>query len=153
MKTTTALIAAALAAELGAAAEAGDLSQLVAAAGLTPSEARGMSLTEIYAHKINRDSAGDEQVTVATRSYPVFDAASSTQLVAVAGVSSRDARSMSLTEISARKFNRGTRSDEQIPLFEQAAGSFDATDHPQLLAAADLDAGEAAGMSLGGSTC
>ena len=63
MKTTTAFAAAIFAAGLGT-AQAGDWSQLVAAAGLTPAEARGMSLTEIHAYKINRESAGDDHAGV-----------------------------------------------------------------------------------------
>ena len=140
--------AAAILAGFGAQAEAGDWSQLVAAAGLSPTEARGMSLTEIHAVKINRESAGDDEVTVSGRSYPAFEGAEHVQLVAVAGVSARDARSMTLTEISARKVNLGARGDEQIRLVVPAAGGFDATEHRQLLAAAGLEPGEAAGLTL-----
>jgi hypothetical protein len=147
MKTTTAFAAAILAAGLGT-AQAGDWSQLIAAAGLTPAEARGMSLTEIHAYKINRESPGDAQVTASSRSYPVFSAASHAQLVAVAGVSARDARSMTLTEIAARKVNLGTRGDERIRLVAPADGSFDPAAHPQLVAAAGLDPAEARGLSL-----
>jgi hypothetical protein len=35
--------------------------QLVAAAGLTPEEAAGMTLTEIYVRKINREARGDDR--------------------------------------------------------------------------------------------
>ena len=146
MKTTVAF-AAAMLAGLGT-AQAADWSQLVAAAGLTPSEARGMSLTEIHAYKINRESPGDAQVALSTRSYPVFNVAGHAQLVAVAGVSARDAQSMTLTEIAARKVNLGTRGDERIRLVAPADGSFDPAAHPQLVAAAGLTPAEAQGLSL-----
>jgi hypothetical protein len=140
-----AIVALALAA--ASQAPAGDWSQLVASAGLTPAEAAGMTLTELHAHKINRESAADDAVTVSSRSYPAFDVAAHRQLVAVAGLRPSEAYSKTLTEIAARKVNLVAEGDERIPVVARGTG-FDATDHPQLLAAAGLAPAEAAGMSL-----
>jgi hypothetical protein len=148
MKWITAMTVATVAAGLAAPVAAGDWTQLIASAGLSPSEAQGMTLTEIAAHKINRESPGDDRVTVSTRSYPVFDVAGHSQLVAVAGVSPSAARGMTLTEISARKVNLGTRGDDRIPLVDPATRGFDPAAHPQLVAAAGLEPAEATGMSL-----
>lgn len=40
--------------------------QFVAAAGLTPEQAAGMTLTEIYVRKINREARGDDRQGIAT---------------------------------------------------------------------------------------
>jgi hypothetical protein len=120
----------------------------VASAGLTPAEAEGMTLTEIAAHKFNRETRTDDAITVSSRSFPVFDVAAHRQLVAVAGLGESEARSMTLTEIAARKVNVAATADERIPIVAHGAG-FDAADHPQLAAAAGVAPAEAAGMSLG----
>jgi hypothetical protein len=39
--------------------------RLVAAAGLSQAEAEGMTLTEIYVHKVNREARGDERQGIA----------------------------------------------------------------------------------------
>jgi hypothetical protein len=148
MKTTIAAPAIfALALAAASQAPAGDWSQLVASAGMTPAEAEGMTLTEIAAHKFNRESPADDTITVSSRSYPVFDVAAHRQLVAVAGLRPNEARSMTLTAIAARKVNLAAASDERIPIAAHGGG-FDATAHPQLVAAAGLAPAEAAGMSL-----
>ena len=87
--------------------------QLAAGAGLTPEEARGLSLTEIAAAKFNRDSDGDDQqrvvrsgdVTVISRS---ADGTAWSQLAASAGLTPEEARGLSLGEIAAAKFDRDT---------------------------------------------
>ncbi len=150
MTTTSAIGAAIVALGLGAFGQvsAGDWSQLIAAAGLTPAEAQGMTLTEIAAHKNNRETPVDAHVTVSTRSYPVFDVASHEQLVAVAGLGPNEARGMNLSEIAARKVNVAAATDERIPVAHHAPGSFDPASHAQLVAAAGLTADEAEGMTL-----
>jgi hypothetical protein len=150
MKPTILMAPALVALALAAASQApaGDWSQLVASAGLSPAEAEGMTLTEIAAHKFNREARTDDTVTVSSRSYPVFDVAAHRQLVAVAGVRPSEARGMTLTEIAARKVNVAAEADEMIPIVASGAG-FDAGAHPQLAAAAGLTPAEASGMSLG----
>ena len=96
----------------------GDASQLAASAGLSPAEARGMSLTEIAVAKFNRNADNDN------RQYPVRGSgvtaisrstgnAGYAQLVANAGLSADEARGMSLTEIAVAKFNRNADSDSR----------------------------------------
>ena len=46
---------------LVAPAHAGNYTQLAAAAGITESEAAGMTLTEIHARKINREARGNDR--------------------------------------------------------------------------------------------
>ena len=85
--------------------------QLAANAGLTPSEAQGLTLSEIAAAKFNRESDGDNQqrvarpdvVTVASRS---AGGSASSQLAANAGLTPDAARGLSLSEIAAVKFAR-----------------------------------------------
>jgi hypothetical protein len=85
--------------------------RLIANAGLTPEQARGLSLTQIAAAKFNRDSDDENQqrarrvgdVTVISRS---ASAAAWSQLAANAGLSPEEARGLSLSEIAAAKFAR-----------------------------------------------
>ena len=86
-------------------------SQLAANAGLTPDEARGLSLTEVAAAKFNRGADSDDQqrvarpdeVTVISRSAV---GGASSQLAANAGLTPDEARGLSLSEIAAAKFAR-----------------------------------------------
>jgi hypothetical protein len=97
--------AATVALAIGAAAPAaaGDWSQLVAAARLSPAEAEGMTLTELAARKFSRDGAGDDDVTVSPRCDPLCDAVSPRQRVVAAGPGPHQARGLTLTEISRRR--------------------------------------------------
>jgi hypothetical protein len=157
MKTNLKTIAIA-AALLGAAAPAFAQSQLIASAGLTPEEARGLSLTEIAAAKFNRDSDDDNQqrvlrrgdVTAISRSTA---GAARTQLAANAGLTPEEARGLSLTEIAAAKFNRDADADDQqrgvrrggVTVISRSA---DGSAWSQLVASAGLTPEEARGMSL-----
>ena len=127
---------------------AGDWSQLIASAGLTPSEAAGMTLTEIYAYKINREVPDGDRVTVSSRSYPVFDTNQHRQLVMSARETEAEAAGKTLSEVAAVKLNLGSDPDEQIPVLPKRLSRFDATGHPQLVAAAGLTVEEASGMTL-----
>ena len=99
--------AATVALAIGAAAPApaGDWSQLVAAAGLSPAEAEGMTLTELAAHKFNRDGTADGDVTVSTRCRPVCDIVSPRRRVVAAGPGPHQARGLTLTEITRRRID------------------------------------------------
>ena len=91
----------------------GEIGQVAASAGLAPDEASGLSLTEIAAVKFNRDADPDDSqrvlrgsdVTVTSRS--VGERAWS-QLVASAGLTTEEARGLSLSDIAAAKFDRDT---------------------------------------------
>jgi hypothetical protein len=67
--------AATVALALGAAAPAAasNWSQLVAAAGLSPGKAEGMTLSELAAHEVNRDGAADNDVTASIPCHAVCD--------------------------------------------------------------------------------
>ncbi len=74
-------------------------SQLIAAAGLTPAQASGMSLTALATAKANREVRGDDlHPIVSSRSSPANQAAWD-QFAASAGLSAAEARGMSLHEI------------------------------------------------------
>lgn len=161
-RTTNSMIAAALAGFLltGGVAVAGDYGQLAAAAGLSPSEASGLTLPQITAHFFNHGAEIDEQQPVpgaAASAYRVSSREmSAAQLAAAAGLSPSEARGMSLSQIAAHFFNHGADNDELQPV-PAAAGQarvstrdFDATGgrNAQLIAAAGLSPEEAAGMSL-----
>ena len=145
MKGLAVLAVAVLAA---APATAQNRSQLAAAAGVSAAEADGMTLTELYARKINRESGRDGQVTVSGREYPVFDAGDHPGLVANAGLTASQAAGMDLSQIAAHKNNRGATRDNRIPVTRTASAGFDASRHPQLVASAGLSADQAQGMSL-----
>jgi hypothetical protein len=89
--------------------------QLVAVAGVGPSEALRMSLTEIAARKVNLVAAGDERIPLAAHGTG-FDAVAYPQLVAAAGVSPSEAADMSLAELHARKINREQGRDGKVSL-------------------------------------
>ena len=147
-------IAAALA---GAAAPALAQSQLIGNAGLTPAEAQGLSLTEIAAAKFNRGADGDDQqrvlrprgVTVMSRS----GGSDVAQLARAAGLTPDEARGLTLTEIAAAKFNRGSSDDNQQTVVRRGevtltSRSVGGSDLSQLAANAGLTPDEARGLSL-----
>lgn len=147
----TLTVSAALVAGLVAAApvtRADGMEQLIASAGLTPAQASGMSLTEIYARKINRESGRDDKITVSSRAVSGFQAGSHGQLVASAGLGMDEAQGMSLADIAAAKASRSATRDERVPAPRQPVASFDAAAHPQLAARAGLTVEQAQGMSL-----
>jgi len=107
-----------------------------------------MTLTELHARKINRESGRDGQVTVSGRGYPVSSASDHSALVASAGLTASQAAGMDLSQIAAHKFNRGVTREDRIPVTQTASADFDASQNPQLVASAGLSADEAQGMSL-----
>lgn len=152
MNRITGLSLAALLAGLAVAAPATaqSRSQLAAAAGVTQTEAQGMTLGELHALKINREAGRDDRVTVSSRSYAATDMRAHTRLIANAGLSPAEARGMSLTEVAAVRNNRGAARDERIAMPPAHDGTFDADDHRQFVARAGLAPDAAADMSLAG---
>ncbi|HET9067457.1 MAG TPA: hypothetical protein VFN28_02345 [Amaricoccus sp.] len=89
--------------------------KVAASAGLSPEQAKGMTLTEIVAVKFNNDTRDDDRqtvkhergVTLATHA-PGTPLAAFAQLTASAGLSPATADGLSLTGIAAYKFDRDT---------------------------------------------
>ncbi len=85
--------------------------QLIAAAGLTPDQARHLTLTQLATGKFNAEARQDDvQVQVSTRG-PIH--ALPLQLIAAAGLTPIEARGMSLNDIFVAKINRDSRGDDQ----------------------------------------
>jgi hypothetical protein len=145
---TTSLAAALLLALAPALASA--QSQLAAGAGLTAAEASGMTLTEIYIAKFNRESGRDQQQVVAARSDPVtVETRRHAQLIRSAGLTPEEAEGLSLAEIAAIKASRNARNDERVVVM--IGRSMPATDraaYGQLVAGAGMTPFEASGLSL-----
>ncbi len=121
--------------------------QLAANAGLSASEAQGLSLTEIAQLKFNRDTRGDDRHPIVV---PVAPSGEYDQLAATAGV---DGDSMTLNEIFVAKINRESRGDEQQAVKSSSVtmasrGPVDQGSRVQLISAAGLSAGEASGLTL-----
>ncbi len=89
--------------------------QLIAAAGLTPDEATGLTLTQLAASAFNASSDGDARQPVVSMSSrgPVVLTSADAHLAFAAGLTPAEARGMSLTEVAAAKFNRDTRDDDR----------------------------------------
>ena len=81
--------------------------QLIAAAGLTPEEARGMTLGELAVGKYNAEARYDDRQRMPTAAEGTAQAGA--QLIAGAGLAPAEAAGKSLTEVAAAKFNRDTR--------------------------------------------
>jgi hypothetical protein len=97
------IAALALAAAVAAApAAAGDWSRLARAAGLTPAEAEGMTLTEVagalFARGSDEGAAGRQALP-----YPVFGALPPRHLVAARGARPGEVRGLTLTRVSVRR--------------------------------------------------
>ncbi len=131
----------------GVLARADDVRQLAAGAGLSQSEAAGMTLTEIAAAKFNRDSGGDDQQTISHATPVRVDPARHARLVAAAGLTPAEAQGMTLTQLAAGVFNAGSDGDDaQTVVSVSSRGPVRIGS--QLVAAAGLDPVEAQGMSL-----
>lgn len=128
-------------------AQAGDTSRLAAAAGLSPSEAAGMTLTEIAAAKFNRDTRGDDRQTVSDATPVRVDPVRHAQLIAGAGLTSGEAAGLTLTQLAAGAFNAGSDGDDAQPVVSMSTRG-PVRIGPQLVSAAGLDPVEAQGMSL-----
>ena len=122
--------------------------QLAANAGLSPSEAQGLTLTQIAQIKFNRESdTDDRQAVIIVPGH----AGSYDQLAASAGLSPAEARGMTLEEIVVAKVNKETYTDDpqlvsggDVTMASRSAYSPNA----QFAASAGLSPSEAAGMSL-----
>jgi hypothetical protein len=124
--------------------------QLAASAGLTVAEAQGMTLTEIYAAKINRESGRDGQQLVSRRATPATVVVTrDAQLIAAAGLTPEEAQGMTLVELAGHKtsFNAG-HDERQVVVSTRSIGGIDPSAHRQLVAAAGIPEAEARGVSL-----
>lgn len=146
--TLVTLAAAAVALTVAGPSLAGE--QLAANAGLAPSEAASLSLSDIAQAKFNRDSENRQVIVESRAATPEARAA----LAANAGVDASDAAALSLTEIAAVKFSNEAADSAQSPAVRgsatkaarSVAGPFDRS---QLIASAGLSPAEAEGLSLG----
>ena len=150
MKTYLNVLAAAAVALTATAPAFAD--QLAASAGLTASEAAGMSLTEIAQAKFNRESRGTDRHEIVTGG--VVSPAALASLAAAAGLSASEAQGMSLTEIAAVKFNREIGGDDRqrvergnVTMATRSAPA-DQASRSQLIAASGISAKDASGMTL-----
>jgi hypothetical protein len=131
----------------GVYAQAGDVSQLAAAAGIAPAEAATMSLTEIAAAKFNRDTRGDDRQVVSTAEPIMADPVRHAQLIAAAGLTPEDAAGLTLTQLAAGAFNAGSDSDDaQTMVTMSSRGPVTVGAH--LAFVAGFSPAEAAGKSL-----
>jgi hypothetical protein len=83
--------------------------RLIAAVGLTPAEAEGLTLSQLAAGKVNADSDGEDARPVMSSRGPIRIGS---QLASAAGLSAAEAQGMSLTDIAAAKFDRDTGDDD-----------------------------------------
>jgi hypothetical protein len=124
--------------------------QLAASAGLTAAEAQGMTLTEIYAAKINRESDRDGQQLVFRRAAPrAVVVTRDAQLIATAGLTPEEAQGMTLAALASYKTSFNARHDErQVVVSGRSIEGIDPSAHRQLVAAAGITEAEARGLSL-----
>ena len=95
-------------------APAQDRARLVAGTGVDRAVAETLSLTELAAIRFNRDTGADGQQRILARRDPVFvDPARHAQLIAGAGLTSAEARGLTLVELAAIKHNADTRADDR----------------------------------------
>jgi hypothetical protein len=118
------------------AAQANDYTQLIRSAGLTPSEAQGMTLDEIAAHKFSRHGGDNRQEVVR----PSAQAAS---------FQFASRRGPDLDQTYVRMINRSSNGDDRQAVLDGYSGSADSAARRQLAASAGLTPDEAATMSLG----
>jgi hypothetical protein len=86
--------------------------QLVMAAGLDADEARGLSLTEYYAYKIDRDNTDDRPWLMASSRGPALvDAARHARLLAEIGLSPGEVQGSTLSDVALIKYYRETETD------------------------------------------
>jgi hypothetical protein len=147
--TGTALVGATiLGVTFGAAilAEAADVGQLAASAGVSATEAEGLTLSEIAAIKFNRDTRGDDRQSVGHAQGTIMvDGARHANLIRQAGLTSQEAGSLTLSELAASKHNAGSDEDDMIVVVSSRGQG---RANPQLVASAGLSPAEAQGMSL-----
>lgn len=146
MKTYLTPLAAALAVALAGPALAGG--QLAANAGLSPTEAAGLSLTEIAQAKFNRDAGFTQNAQGATTA----SADARADLARAARLSADSAQDLTLGEIAAVKFTSDSRDNDQIRAAGQSASlatrSVGDRAWAQLVSNAGLTADKAATLSL-----
>ena len=147
MKTAlkSALAALALAAA-AVPASAQNLDQLIASAGLTRSEAAGITLSQIAAYKFNRDVSWADRQTVPGSVVASASASGRATLARNVHLSTRGMPTPSLTELAARHFNRGVSTVDQQAVTRPIPGA--GSDNRQLAASAGLGQDGAEGRTL-----
>jgi hypothetical protein len=135
----SALAAFALAAAAVPAA-AQDLDQLIASAGLSRSEAVGMTLSQIAAHKFNRDESGADRQTIPGSVAVSVSTAGTATFARNVGLSTRGMPAPSLRVLAARHFNRGVSGADKQTEIRPVPGA--GSDRAQLAASAGLDGPE-----------
>lgn len=125
-----------------------DNSQLIASAGLSQSEAQGLTLNEIAAAKFNQgESRPDRQVILSPERVAV-DPARHAQLIAAAGLTAEEAEGLSISALGVAKHNTGADNDEQqAQRFMFSRGPIEMAP-PQFAATAGLSPEEARGLTL-----
>jgi hypothetical protein len=118
------------------AAPANDYTQLIRSAGLTPSQAQGMTLDEIVAQMYSRHGGDNRQEVVRPSAQ-----AGSFQFAS--------RRGPDLDQTYVRMINRSSNGDDRQVVLEGYNGSADSAARRQLAASAGLSPDEAATMSLG----
>jgi hypothetical protein len=83
--------------------------QLIAAAELSPAEARGLTLTDLAVGKHNAEARYDDRQGVVVSSRGASPDRG--QFIAAAGLTPEEARGMTLNEIAVAKFNRDSDYD------------------------------------------
>lgn len=149
MKTTvkTALVAFALAAaSVAPAAAQSAYDQLAASAGLSQSEAAGMTRSQIAAHFFNRGVSTADRQTIPGMADAAHGAGGTANIAAGLRMSSRDEPGLSLTEITAIQANRGVSTSDQQTVTRPINGM--GADRSQLAASAGLGIDGAEGRSL-----
>lgn len=135
---------------LGVAAPGFAADQLTANAGLSQTEAAGLSLSEIAQAKFNRDARSDATPLIVTPN--TTSAAGLDRFARVTGIPAGQAQGLTLSEIAAIKFNRGKSGDDRQSVKSGASLSTRSVENvaarAQLIANAGLTGEEAAGLGL-----
>jgi hypothetical protein len=122
---------------------ANDLTQLARSAGLSASEARGMTLDEIAAHKFSREGTDNKQVIVRSSGQK------SARSPYAAGIDRSAGASESLDAFYVRMINRSVGGDDRQSLPPAQPAYSDPAARAQLAASARISPQRASGMSLG----
>lgn len=123
--------------------------QLSASAGLDPTEAAGMSLTEVAQAKFNRDTRGDDRQAFVVPG----QGGDHTRLAVAAGLSPDAAGTMTLAQIFVAKVNREARGDDRqadaaARVTMSSRSPMGGAGYGQLAASAGISPADAAGLSL-----
>jgi hypothetical protein len=145
MKRTFAFAAVALALVAGS-VSAAELTQLEAAAGVSPAEAGVYSVGELARMKRNAETGRDEQAPIVTGGGA--GGAGRSQLIAAAGLTAAEAADVSVAELAIAKSNREARGDDVHPVVSSRSVSFASAGRAQIVASVFADADAADGLTM-----